>query len=189
MISFISGKVILKNKASVAVLTSGGVGYEVVVSAPHLSKLDIGQEIDLFAYLKVSDSNLELYGFQNAGEREFFCILLSVSGVGPKSAMSILSIGSIDKIKDAIARGDSDYLSSVHGIGKKTAERMIVELKSKIVSVGGKQPVDSGALGEVVEGLVSLGYSRGEARDAVQSIEDTNKTSEELMRIALQKIK
>ncbi len=187
MISYITGKILSKSKVSAVVLTTGGVGYEIGLTTLQLSGISEGQEIGFFAYLKVSDSSLDLYGFESAEEREFFTLLLSVSGVGPKSAMNILGLGSIDQIKDAIARQDVKYLTAVQGMGKKTAERMVVELKSKIAKqvTQVSEEKNGGVLGDVVEGLVSLGYSRDDAREVAQKLDSTGKTSEDLLRIAL----
>ncbi len=191
MISLISGKIIKKIKQQVIILTAGGVGYTVMVSPKTLLELPIGSEQTLETYLKVSDSSLELFGFQAEGERFFFEELLSVSGVGPKTAMSILSLGSIDKMKQAIARGDVKYLTAVQGMGKKTAERLVVELKGKmaILGDGDSSPVQDGVMGEVIEALFSLGYDKDEAKQAVEQIEGEGRSTEELLREALKNLR
>lgn len=179
----------------VVVLTAGGVGYEVALTEAHLFTIKMGETLTLPTYLKVSDSALDLYGFENHAARDFFVLLLSVSGIGPKSALNILSLGSIESIQAAIARGDIAYLTAVQGMGKKTAERLVVELKSKIKKqetraneTGMADSPNSDVLGEVVEGLIAMGYSAAEARAAAQLLETTGKSTEMLLREALQKL-
>jgi holliday junction DNA helicase RuvA len=188
MISYLTGKILTKNKSRLTLLTQSGVGYEINMTSLTLNKLSEGQNISLHTYLKVSDSALTLYGFKRAEESRFFQLLLSVSGVGPKSAMNILSLGSIDDIKSAIARGDVKYLTTVQGMGKKTAERMVVELKSKVISLKSKMGdmANSGILVDVMEGLIAMGYSSQEAKETIKHLEPTKKTVERLMREALQ---
>ena len=183
MISFLTGKIIQKNKASVVVMTSGGIGYEVKVGSVECG---VGNEINLYTYLKVSETAMELYGFETLGEKTFFELLISVKGVGPKGALNILGLGSIDEIQNAIGRADAKYLTQVSGLGKRTAERLCVELKNKVgSSEGDVAGVMSDSLGEVVEGLVTMGYSKEEARDVIKQIDSDGKTTEELLREAL----
>ncbi len=191
MIAYIKGKIIQKQGRSVTVLADSGMGYEVSLSFSHYSTLKIKQDIELFTYLKMSDSAAELYGFANIHEKEFFSLLLSVSGIGPKGAMNILDLGSIEQIKAAIARSDSAYLTQVQGMGKKTAERMVVELRSKVkvdnIEQANKADYDSGKLTEVVGGLMAMGYSKEEAKNAVRGLETADKSTEELLKQALNK--
>lgn len=191
MISFLRGTILDKQKQSLTLETSGGIGYEVHMAPLKLVEMKVGQEIALYTYLKVSDSALDLYGFETADERDFFTTLMTVSGVGPKTAMSILSLGAIDKISGAIARGDVKYLTGVSGLGKKTAERLVVELKGKVMNQesGSTNNGSSDAMSEVIEALVGMGYGRDEAKQAVQSIDATDKTTEQLLRLALKYIK
>jgi len=146
--------------------------------------------VSFYTYLRVSDQAQDLYGFETLEERDFFILLMTVSGVGPKSALNILSLGSMDNIKSAIARGDVKYLTAVQGMGKKTAERVVVELKSKISGANLDVPGEAmgGALGDVVGALVSMGYSPDEARQAAQELDPADKTSEELVREALRRL-
>ncbi len=191
MISFLRGTILDKQKQSLTLETSGGIGYEVHMAPLKLVEMKVGQEIALYTYLKVSDSALDLYGFETADERDFFTTLMTVSGVGPKTAMSILSLGAIDKISGAIARGDVKYLTGVSGLGKKTAERLVVELKGKVMNQesGSTNNGSSDAMSEVIEALVGMGYGRDEAKQAVQSIDVADKTTEQLLRLALKYIK
>lgn len=188
MIASVSGKVIGVTKNGLIVETVSGVGYEIQVTPADKLSVKVGSDVRFLTYLKVSDQAQDLYGFMNNEVRDFFCLLLTVSGIGPKSALNILSLGSIDSIQAAIARGDVKYLTAVQGMGKKTAERLVVELKSKIKNLNSKTDegsVSSGPLGEVIDGLISMGYSQQEARETVQSLEADGKTSEALLREAL----
>lgn len=190
MISFLKGTVWGKNKNSITIMTASGVGYEVKLSVPLLATLKREQEVALPIYLKMSENSMELYGFANEEEKEFFGLLITVSGIGPKTAMSVLSLGSGEEIKKAIARGDVEYLTSVQGLGKKTAERIAVELKGKMQMTEIESRADyTSADAEAIEGLVSMGYSRDEAARAVNSVKDREKlSSSAVLRAALRKI-
>lgn len=188
MIAYIQGTIIGSTKQSLIIATQSGVGYEVVLPAHKLLELNTGVPVSLFIYHKVSENSQELFGFSRLEDRDFFMLLMTVSGIGPKSAMNIMSLGSIEDIRDAIARGDVGYLTSIQGMGKKTAERLVVELKSKIelgtrVSVRSK-PAD-GVLDDVVEGLISMGYTKEESRDMLQNIEGEGKSAAEILKEVL----
>jgi holliday junction DNA helicase RuvA len=174
VISLLSGTIQSTLPHGIVLLTAGGVGYDVAMTKSHLARLSVGNELTFFTYMRVSENELSLFGFEGAAERDFFELLLSVKGVGPKSAMNILSLGSLDDIQSAIARGDAVYLSTVQGMGKKTAERLCVELKSKVNTLGTPTSSGGGAhgsmLSDVIDGLMSLGYSREEAKQRVQSM-------------------
>lgn len=189
MISLICGRIFEKNKDSIVVETSGGVGYLVHMTALRVGEYRVGQEVKIYTYLKVSDSALDLYGFENSDEKSFFELLMTVSGVGPKSAMNILSLGHMSDIQSAIARGDVKYLTGVQGMGKKTAERLVVELKSKLISsdTHSTKSEESDILTDVIDGLVSLGYSREEAKNLVQNLDTEGKTPEQILKQALKK--
>ena len=190
MISFIKGTIHSVDKDNVVVQTTGGVGYKIFLSKNIVLKYLPGKEVSFFTYLKVSDSALDLYGFENTEQKEFFELLLSVSGVGPKSAMNILNLGSIDDIKGAIARQDVKYLTTVQGMGQKTAERLVVELKNKIGKMENMAEItgDSQILADVIDGLASMGYGKEEAKDTVKSIDTKNKTTEQVLREALKRL-
>lgn len=192
MIGLVTGTLLEKNNTTLLVETSGGVAYEIMVTPARATEFLVGASARLYTYLKVSDSAQELFGFGTTVERDFFRLLLTVSGIGPKSALTILGLGSIESIQAAIARGDIAYLTGVQGMGKKTAERVVVELKAKLKGVpNGERELPAGAtdvLGDVIDGLVAMGYSAGEARQAAQSLSVVGKTSEQLLREVLQKL-
>lgn len=186
MISFLTGKIINKNNNKITVLNTGGVGYEINLPPFLFLELKLNQIIELPVYLAVRENSLELYGFQNLAQKDLFLKFLDVSGIGPKSALHLLSLGTVEEISSAIARGDVDYLTKVSGVGKKTAERIVVELKSKLQdSRLDKGENESGQLGEVVDALIGLGYSKDEARQVIKSLSGENKKSEDLLREAL----
>lgn len=187
MISYLIGKVIGKQKDHLVLMTPGGVGYEVNMTPSRILEYRMGEQIELFAYLKVSDSAMVLFGFRSSEDREFFSMLMTVKGVGPKTALHILSLGSVESIESAIGRGDVTYLTAVQGLGKKTAERVVVELKSKVKSQKGKEgdETSSTVMGEVIDGLVAMGYGRDEAKLVVMNLDATGKTTGQLLKEAL----
>lgn len=189
MIGFLSGVVLEKNAHGILLETASGVGYEVITTPQMTNMVLVGSTLRVYTYLKVSDSSQELFGFPTTAARDFFKTLLTVSGIGPKSAMNVLTLGDDENIKAAITRGDVKYLTSVQGMGKKTAERLVVELKSKLKNHSTNNvetiPGANESLGEIIEALVSMGYSQSEARDVVQNLDTQNKNSEGLLREAL----
>ncbi|MBI5728929.1 MAG: Holliday junction branch migration protein RuvA [Candidatus Magasanikbacteria bacterium] len=193
MISLIHGKIISHHGEEVTILTSGGVGYHVKASPTALAECRVGSDIQLDTYLVVREDALELFGFANIAEKELFKNFLTVSGVGPKTALHLLALGSVEETTLAIGRGDVEYLTKVSGIGKKTAERIVVDLKSKVAKglkdSGVNIPAVNDAVSDVIDGLVTLGYSVLQARDAVKNLDPKGKTSEQLLREALRAVK
>ncbi|HQF57528.1 MAG TPA: Holliday junction branch migration protein RuvA [Candidatus Magasanikbacteria bacterium] len=186
MISYLQGQIIGKKNQKITILTSGGVGYDINVTPVVFVDLELNQNIKIPVYMAVRENSMDLFGFQSLAEKELFLKFLDVNGVGPKSALHLISLGSVEEISSAIARGDINYLTKVSGIGKKTAERIVVELKSKMSKLGiDNLELDNGQLGEVMDALVSLGYSKDEAREVVKNLDSEGKNSEELIRQAL----
>ena len=171
MIGSIKGKIILKTDKFLIVET-GGVGYKVSVSPDVLSKAKkLSDEISLWTHTHVREDILDLYGFLDREELEFFEMLINISGIGPKGALSILGIASIETLRKAISTGDTAYLTKISGIGRKTAEKIVLELRDKL---GAVEPGE-GTLGikddaDVLEALRSLGYQSAEAREALKRI-------------------
>ncbi len=172
MIAYISGKIVQKTDKSI-IISVGGVGYQVFVSIDVLARSPaVGETIELSTYLAVRENALDLFGFETIDEKNFFELLLSVSGIGPRSALSILSIAPMTTIKKAIGSGDTSYLTKVSGIGRKTAEKIVVELRDKLAALGHND--ESGSLrgeSDVLEALQSLGYSLNDSRNAVKQID------------------
>jgi|SRR3989339_819021 len=173
MIGSIKGKIILKTEKFLIVET-GGVGYKINVSPDALSKTKkTSDEISLWTHTHVREDILDLYGFLERPELEFFEMLINVSGIGPRSALAILGIASIETLKKAIGTDDTSYLTKISGIGKKTAERIVIELRDKVGTdlSGTSLQIELDAL----EALKSLGYSQNEAREALKKVSsDTN---------------
>lgn len=188
MITLVEGKVELTTNKFV-VVSAGGVGYKIFVSAETWRKIpQKGQVVKLWTHLHVREDALDLYGFLNLAELQLFETLISVSGVGPKTALGVLAVGSLDNLRRAIASGDASFLTSVSGIGKKTAERIVVELKDRMA---GGTLVDSPELREeadALEALVSLGYSRREAQEAFSKISPDIIGAERRVKEALKKL-
>lgn len=186
MIALIEGAVISLTTDSAILMTQGGVGYSILLTRSHLGSLLVGQTVRFYTYLRVTEHDLTLFGFRTHPEKAFFEQLISVSGVGPKSAMNVLNIGSMGDIQAAISRGDVKYLTAVQGLGKKTAERLVVELKHK-VSTHEYQTISpiSDTLGDVLEALLSMGYGKEDVKDVVDTLDTSQKTTEELLKSAL----
>ena len=191
MIAIISGKIISNNGVELVVLTTGGVGYKIAVKPNSIIEYVVGNEVELRTYMSVSENAMNLYGFIDETEQELFTHFLSVSGIGPKSALHLLSLGSVEEITSAVSSGDVEYLTKVSGVGKKTAERVVVELKSKLGEMNFVVDLNGNGrlIGDVIEGLMAMGYNAQQSREAVKQLDTNNKSSEELMREALQKIK
>jgi Holliday junction DNA helicase RuvA len=184
MIGSIKGKIILKTDKFVIVET-GGVGYKISVSPDTLSKFKKADEnVSFWIHTHVREDILNLYGFLDRQELEFFEMLINVSGIGPKGALSILGIASIETLRKAISTGDTAYLTKVSGIGRKTAEKIVIELRDKM----GEEKTGTSLQGELdaLEALKSLGYSQSEAREALKKVlpnTDTNTKIREALKI------
>lgn len=182
---------------NLAVIDCGGVGYACRTTTNTLSQLKIGEKAKLLTYLSVREDAVELFGFYDAAELNCFRMLISVSGVGPKAALSILSGMTPQAFALCVASGDSKTLTNAPGIGRKTAERIVLELKDKV----SKQDVAAGVKGsavpivaapsntyaEAVSALMVLGYSNGEATSALSGL-DPSAPSDELIRAGLKKL-
>lgn len=169
MIAYLHGK-ILNKTSRVVVLLTNQVGYRIFLTPNYLEQLHVGEEVELFIHTHVKEDALDLYGFKNQEESDFFQQLISVSGVGPKSAINILGLASLGELKKAITSGDPGILQRVSGIGKKTAERLVVELKEKIISNLSEQINLDGDDAHVVEALISLGYKERDVRELIKNL-------------------
>ena len=186
MIYSVSGILGLK-EGNFVVVETGGLGVKLFVSKQTIDALPmVGTQIKLFSHLNVKEDALDLFGFTSPEELEFFVLLLSVSGVGPKSALSVLDVAQLDELSAAIKEGRPDLLTKAAGIGRKTAERIIIELRSKVQSsrsgaITEKMQTDS----DLVEALMSLGYHRDQARAALSKVDESVVGTEERLRKAL----
>jgi len=199
MITYLHGKLVEALPTQVTVDVNG-VGYETLIPLSSFDKLPLpGQEIHLLTHLAVREDAHILYGFMSPAERELFRLLINnVSGIGPKIALNILSGISVTGFRGAVANGDTKALSQISGVGKKTAERIIVELKDKIGAPGaweassaarGLSPADQ-KINDAVLALLALGFKQIEAHDAVRKAEammGPQATIEDLVRACLKK--
>lgn len=189
MIATLHGK--LQHRADDGIIVNvGGVGFRVRVPVRILADLGaVGSDVNLFTHLHVREDDLSLYGFSSEDELRLFETLLTVSGIGPKVALGILSAASSETLRLAIAQGNVDVLTTFPGIGKKTAQRMVLELKNKIdVSGLGEMGELTPADEDVMNALINLGYSAAEAARAAQAVPASAKTTEERIRVALQNL-
>jgi Holliday junction DNA helicase RuvA len=188
MIASVTGRLEMRG-TTYLILSVGGVGLKVFVPTIHLDRWSrTGQEVTLHTYLYVRESELTLYGFPHTEERSLFEMLISVSGIGPRLALAVLSSLSADALRAAIVQGRTDVLNRVPGIGDKTARRLIFHLQDKVTLQMGPAaaPMLTDADAEVIAALTSLGYSVVEAQSAVQSLpRDEGTPIEERLRQAL----
>lgn len=184
MIALLKGKIELKSGRFV-IIKVNGIGYKVFCSSSALEKLgDKGEEVKLFIHHYVRENLFDLYGFLSFEELEFFEMLISISGIGPKAGLAVLSIASLKDLKASIASGQVALLTKVSGIGKKTAERVILELRSKIL-VPGSEVSRLVSDDEAIEALVSLGYTSRQVREALKQVSGKIKEVESRIKEAL----
>lgn len=190
MIARLTGEVAEKNAAGI-VLDVHGVGYGLMVAAEDLGALSSDKPVTLYVYEHIRENVHDLYGFMSSITKQLFELLINVNGVGPKMALNILSIGSVDNVRQAIATGDTKYIQAATGVGKRVAERVIVELKDKVGLASSDSataflsaPGMSGD--EAVQALMSLGYNVQDANAKLQDI-DPSLTVEDRVKSALQR--
>lgn len=187
MISYIKGEIVEKKQNKV-ILECNGIGYEIFVSNLTLTTVNEGAT-SLFTHLQVRDDGFTLFGFASTEERDMFNLLISVSGIGAKGAISILSAMKISELMVAIAGGDVKNLSKIKGLGKKTAERLVVELKDKVNPMGldfltdenYENTLNSSAMDEAILVLTSLGLTKNESMQLVKLNASPEKTAEEIV--------
>lgn len=186
MIGSIRGKVILKDGLHLLVDVNG-LGYRVLVSEKVWSKVHLNDETFLFIYSHIRDDAFDLFGFPEIADLKLFENLIGVSGVGPKTAMAIFSFSDRESIINAVLKGDVEFLTRVPRLGKKNAQKIIIELKSKFKdnSSFDLSGADSGVNDEVFTALKSFGFSHKEIEDALKNIDPQAKTAEEKIKLAL----
>jgi len=171
------------------IIETGGVGLRVFVPKPLRERMKAGEAIFLFTHLVVREDDWKLFGFESQGDRELFTTLLGVDGVGPRTALAVISTLNLDTVQRAVFSDEPDLLSRVPGVGKKTAQKMILYLHDRLKPVSGLEKIASmlDADSEVLAALTALGYSVVEAQTAIQSIpKDAPDDVEERLRLALQ---
>jgi len=190
MIAHLYGTIIFAGDRYV-ILETGGVGYKVRVTVDTLQaiKKNDYKKASLWIYTVVREDALDLYGFQNQTELEFFEMLISVSGIGPKGALGILNVAPVEHLKEAVAMGDTGALTKVSGIGSKSAQKIILELRDKLD--GHESITGSTMLGDerdAIEGLVALGYAERNARDALKKVSTEIKGTSARIKSALKQL-
>lgn len=189
MIGRLHGKLLEKNPPQILIDVSG-VGYEVDVPMSTFCNLpEVGGELTLYTHFVVREDAELLYGFATLAERAVFRALIKISGVGPKIALALLSGITVDQLKDAVDRGETGLLTKVPGIGKKTAERLVLELKGKLAGTGAATAAvpTSGARADVAAALIALGYSEREAAAAAKKLPE-DCTVNDGLRLALKSL-
>jgi Holliday junction DNA helicase RuvA len=199
MIAYLSGK-LFEKEANLVIVDVGGIGYEVIIPLSTFYDLgEIGEDVSLRIFTYVREDVLQLFGFKTVRERELFLLLISVSGIGPKSAITALSGMSADEIIGAIRQNNLGRLNSIPGVGKKTAERLVIELRDKIGKLSAVSAEEMRAEGipqtsgddvydDAISALINLGYQRNAAEKALKQAvqEGTEMSVQKLLRKSLQ---
>lgn len=182
---------LLEKKNNFLVVDVGGVAFRVRTSFNVLKSLpQIGENVNLFTHLHVREDALELYGFLDEEDLGLFEMLIGVSGIGPRSALGILGVEKVEKLKAAISEGRSELLTKASGVGKKTAERIVLELRSKLKLEGSEKIVGiMESDHDIVEALANLGYTKMQAKDALSRIDPKLIKMEERIKEALRLLK
>lgn len=190
MIAHIRGELTEKFANSVIVDVQG-VGYEISLTTPDFESLSLHDEVKLYTYHHVREQSEELFGFTALAGKKLFELLITVQGIGPKAAMSILSLASYEEVRNAIANADSSFISKASGVGKKSAERVIVDLREKVglptyYGRKGELKLETAPLenDEALEALMALGFQLGDATKALEGV-DPNLSVEERIKLAL----
>jgi len=190
MIYSIKGKLTAK-KENFFVIDLNGLAFKIKSSFNVLKSLpQTGELVNVFTYLHVREDALELYGFLNEDELKLFEMLIGISGIGPKSAIGILGVGGVEKLKAAISEGRSELLTKASGVGKKTAERVVLELRTKLKQEGsgnivGMMESDQ----DIVEALSNLGYTKSQAKEALSKVDSKITKMEDRIKFALKILK
>ncbi|HPD08110.1 MAG: Holliday junction ATP-dependent DNA helicase RuvA [Parcubacteria group bacterium ADurb.Bin016] len=189
MLAFIKGEVIAKRLGSI-IVENNNLGYQIMVGEKIWEEANVGETIKLFLHHHLREDSDELYGFTDLETLSLFELLLSVSGIGPKSALNILSLADIKDVQQAIILGDEVMLTKVSGIGRKTAERVILELKNKIASLPDNLLGNhAGSTNEDdLEALIALGYSAPAARRALAKVDRAVTNPAERLKLALKEL-
>ncbi len=188
MIGFLSGEVVARDDPYIVIDVSG-VGYKVIVANGVLSSVNINAKVRLFVYTHVREDAISLFGFLDSLDLKLFENLISVSGIGPKTAMNIFGVGTREQISQAIITGEVDFFTGVPRLGKKNAQKIIIELKNKF---GGIEEFDLSSddseTSEIIAALQSFGYSKKEALLALKDTKGKGETIEEKIRMALKEL-
>ncbi len=186
MIAYLSGKIIDSNLDSV-ILEVSNIGYKIFVLNKFVQELKNSKEISLWIHHAVREDSEKLYGFKNKSDLEMFEMLMTVSGIGPKSALSILNAATVETLNEGIHSGDAAYLSKISGVSRKNSEKIILSLKDKIgVDFSGEEGFQNQNT-VAIDALVALGYSERESREVVRKVGKAD-NPEEIIKKALKKL-
>jgi Holliday junction DNA helicase RuvA len=183
MIAKLTGKISFRGNRFI-ILDTNGISYKIFVAPETFKKTKGRAEFSLWTHLHVREDALELYGFIEYAELEFFEMLIQIPGIGPKSGLGVLSVAPLDTLKKAISYGETSYLTKVSGIGRKTAEKIVLELRDKLgefEDLGGTLKEEQDAL----EALQSLGYTKQESREALKQVPETIEGASQRVKEAL----
>ncbi|HSX48554.1 MAG TPA: Holliday junction branch migration protein RuvA [Candidatus Nanoarchaeia archaeon] len=186
MIAYITGQATAVEDGRVVVET-GGIGYEVYVPAADLRQIKVGAVVKFFVYEQLREDAHNLYGFGELSSKELFVNLLAVNGVGPKVALAILSAASAEQLRRAVISGDPELLRGVAGVGKKTAERIVIELRGKLAGIEGAIPT-AVSVDSAYQALVGLGYPAAQAAEAIAKLPDDLTNDQDRIKAALKGI-
>jgi Holliday junction DNA helicase RuvA len=185
MIATLKGE-ITEKKNSQVVIECGGVGYGLYVTFEDFGALELDSKVKLYVYEHIRENAHDLFAFRSQETKSLFELLLSVNGVGPKMALAILSIANVSQVKQAVASGDTKFISQATGVGKRVAERVVVDLKDKVGLVASEDATGFLAIpigspnDEAMQGLVALGYSAQDAAEALKGVDDNLSTEERI---------
>jgi len=196
MIGYLKGDIIYRDLKFLIINTGNdqnGVGYKVYTTPDFIAETESISHVDIWIHTVVKDDAIDLYGFKNKGSLDFFDLLLSVSGIGPKSALNILGLANTQNLRQAIVSQDISYLTNVSGISKKIAEKIVMELKGKVLGDADDNSDESGLLAnnkqnrgievEALEALKALGYTQREAREALENVSKEIKDTKDISTI------
>lgn len=181
MINFIFGEILYKDDKKI-VIDRGGIGFEIFLSTSNLDKLSVGEERQIYTYLSVGEKIMELYGFLTEKESEFFRVLKTISGVGPKTALNLAIFGTPEKLKESLEKGEN--IPEAKGLGAKKLQKVLLELTGKIEEIN-KKDKSSGKRDEVFEALLGLGFNKKEIIDALSELPVEMKQPEQRIKEAL----
>lgn len=185
MIAHVIGRVAEKFNNAI-IVDVNGVGYEVSVAIGDYEKALLDTEVKFYTYHHIREQSQELFGFSTLAAKKLFEMLITVQGVGPKAALAILSLGDAEHVRNAIANSDSAYLAKASGVGKKTAERVVVDLSDKvgmpIVYRQGSVQTELDTSDEALEALIALGYTLADASKALEGVDQKLSTAERVMK-------
>ncbi len=184
MIAHVAG-VVVEKFAGAVIVDVGGVGYEVQVALGDYEALRLEEKVKLYTYHHVSENAENLYGFSSLAAKKLFELLITVQGVGPKAALAILSLGTAEQVRNAVANGDAAYVTGASGVGKKSADRVIVDLKDKVglptkYDIPVQTELDTSD--EALEALMALGYTLADASKALEGVDSSLPTAQRVTR-------